>query len=99
MGGHEAGEVASAMVVDALRCLPSTADVDQLANEASEALAQVNRELIELAKSSKRGPGGTIGTTVVGLAISDGAFRCFWMGDSRAYRLRDGKIERVSHAR
>jgi serine/threonine protein phosphatase PrpC len=97
MGGHEAGEVASAMVVDALRCLPSTADVDQLANEASEALAQVNRELIELAKSSKRGPGGTIGTTVVGLAISDGAFRCFWMGDSRAYRLRDGKIERVSH--
>ena len=97
MGGHEAGEVASAMVVDALRCLPSTADVDQLANEASRALSQVNRELIELAKSSERGPRGTIGTTVVGLAIADGAFRCFWMGDSRAYRLRDGQIERVSH--
>jgi len=96
MGGHEAGEVASAMVVDALRCLPSTADVDQLANEASEALAQVNRELIELAKSSKRGPGGTIGTTVVGLAISDGAFRCFWMGDSRAYRVRDGAIQQLT---
>ena len=97
MGGHEAGEVASAMVVDALRCLPAAADIDELAGKAVEALTEVNRELIELANSSEVGRKGTIGTTVVGLAIADGAFRCFWMGDSRAYRLRDGEIERVSH--
>ena len=97
MGGHEAGEVASAMVVDALRCLPATADIDELAGKAVEALTEVNRELIELANSSEGGRKGTIGTTVVGLAIADGAFRCFWMGDSRAYRLRDSRIERVSH--
>ena len=97
MGGHEAGEVASAMVVDALRCLPETSDIDALAAGAVDALREVNRELLELAHSSERGSSGTIGTTVVGLAITDGAFRCFWMGDSRAYRLRDGHIERVSH--
>ena len=97
MGGHEAGEVASAMVVDALRCLPAAADIDELAGKAVEALTEVNRELIELANSSEGGRKGTIGTTVVGLAIADGAFRCFWMGDSRAYRLRDSRIERVSH--
>ena len=97
MGGHEAGEVASAMVVDALRCLPAAADIDELAGKAVEALTEVNRELIELANSSEVGRKGTIGTTVVGLAIADGAFRCFWMGDSRAYRLRDSRIERVSH--
>ena len=91
------GEVASAMVVDALRCLPAAADIDELAGKAVEALTEVNRELIELANSSEVGRKGTIGTTVVGLAIADGAFRCFWMGDSRAYRLRDGEIERVSH--
>jgi serine/threonine protein phosphatase PrpC len=95
MGGHDAGEVASAMVTDALRCLPQTADVDALTDNAVEALRTVNGELIALARSSERKQ--TIGTTVVGLAIADGAFRCFWMGDSRAYLLRDGEISRVSH--
>ncbi len=94
MGGHEAGEVASTMVVDALRCLPATADLDVLAEEAVEALRQVNGELIDLARSGEKEQ--TIGTTVVGLAVSNGSFRCFWMGDSRAYRLRDGELIRLT---
>ena len=95
MGGHEAGEVASAMVVDALRALPDGGDLDGLAGEAGEAVRQVNGRLIELARTN--GGGKTIGTTVVGLAIADGSYRCFWMGDSRAYLLRDGEISRISH--
>jgi serine/threonine-protein phosphatase Stp1 len=97
MGGHEAGEIASAMVTDALRCLPATGDIDELANRAVEALREVNRELIDLARSGKHERGGTIGTTVVGLAIANGSFRCFWMGDSRAYLMRAGEITRVTH--
>lgn len=95
MGGHEAGEIASTMVTDALRCLPEVADLDELAGSAVEALRHVNRQLIDLARSgvSKQ----TIGTTVVGLAVNDGSYRCFWMGDSRAYLLRDGAISRLSH--
>jgi serine/threonine protein phosphatase Stp1 len=96
MGGHEAGEIASTMVTDALRCLPALGDLDELAARAVEVLHQVNRELIDLARSGERDPGRTIGTTVVGLAIADGSYRCFWMGDSRAYLLRDGEIRRVS---
>lgn len=95
MGGHEAGEVASAMVVDALRALPDGGDLDGLARDAVEAVREVNGRLIQLAKTN--GGGKTIGTTVVGLAISDGSYRCFWMGDSRAYLLRDGEISRISH--
>lgn len=95
MGGHDAGEVASAMVTDALRCLPSSTNVDALADDAVQAIRGVNGELIALARSSARKQ--TIGTTVVGLAIADGTFRCFWMGDSRAYLLRDGEISRLSH--
>lgn len=95
MGGHEAGEVASGMVIDALRALPVLGDLDELAGCATEALQRVNRDLIGLARSG--GGDQTIGTTVVGLAIADGSFRCFWLGDSRAYRLRDGEITRISH--
>jgi serine/threonine protein phosphatase PrpC len=94
MGGHDAGDVASAKVADALQDLPIVYGLDQLTESAIAALTRVNGELIELARSvdSQR----TIGSTVVGLAIADGEFRCFWAGDSRAYRLRDGKISRLS---
>ena len=97
MGGHEAGEIASTMATDALRCLPFTEDLDALAASAVEALRTVNAELIALARSGAEKRDSTIGTTVVGLAVANGSFRCFWMGDSRAYLLRDGAITRVSH--
>jgi serine/threonine protein phosphatase PrpC len=95
MGGHEAGEIASAMVTDALRNLPPCDDLDELASEAVAAIQRVNRELIDLARASDRQQ--TIGTTVVGLAIANGAYRCFWMGDSRAYLFRGGELARISH--
>lgn len=96
MGGHDAGEMASAMVTDALRCLPDGGNIDEVAARAVDALHQVNRELIELARAGERERKTTIGTTVVGLVIADASYRCFWMGDSRAYRLRDGEIMRVT---
>lgn len=94
MGGHEAGDVASAKVADALKSLPIVYSLDELTEAAIGALVAVNRELIHLARSvdSQR----TIGSTVVGLAIADDEFRCFWAGDSRAYRLRGSRIERLS---
>ena len=96
MGGHDAGEVASGMVADALRAVPAAAadGVDAVVDGAIAALLEVNRELIALAHSN--GSQRTIGTTVVGLAIGEGRFRCFWAGDSRAYWMRDGGIMRVS---
>jgi serine/threonine protein phosphatase PrpC len=95
MGGHEAGEVASGMVVDSLRRLPAASDLDQFASNAVDAVREVNRQLIALGRSGERQQ--TIGTTVVGLAIAGGAFRCFWLGDSRGYLMRDGEIVRITH--
>lgn len=94
MGGHEAGDVASSRVTEALSQLPRSADLDALVDDAIVALKRVNLDLITLA-------GGydgqrSIGTTVVGLAIADGEFRCFWAGDSRAYRVRDNQIVQLT---
>ena len=94
MGGHEAGEIASAAAVEALRGLPAVEDLDELVAQATEGLRRANGELIALAQSNRSER--TIGTTVVGIAVSDGHFRCFWAGDSRAYRLRGGAIVRLS---
>ena len=94
MGGHEAGEVASAKVTEALLHLPIVYHLDELVEVSIEALKQVNRELITLAHSDHRPR--TIGSTVVGLAIRGDEFRCFWAGDSRAYRLRGDSIKQLS---
>jgi serine/threonine protein phosphatase PrpC len=94
MGGHDAGEVASAMVADALRQVPVSDGVDSTVEGAIAALQGVNAELIALARA--KGSDRSIGTTVVGLAIQDGRFRCFWAGDSRGYWVRAGEIMRVT---
>jgi serine/threonine protein phosphatase PrpC len=82
------------MVVDALRQLPIVYGLDDLVETAITAIRKVNTELIELARSQNGVR--TIGTTIVGLAIANGQFRCFWAGDSRAYRIRHGQIRRLS---
>lgn len=94
MGGHEAGDVASSKVAEALQNLPIVYGLDQLIEQATVALQQVNRELIAIAASDNSDR--TIGSTVVGLALADGQYRCFWAGDSRAYRVRDGGIDQLS---
>lgn len=87
MGGHEAGDVASAKVTEALLRLPIVYGLDELVECAVAALKTVNHELIVLA-SSEDGR-RTIGSTIAGLAIAGDQYRCFWAGDSRAYRIRD----------
>jgi serine/threonine protein phosphatase PrpC len=94
MGGHDAGDVASAKVTEALLRLPIVYGLDELVESAIVALKRVNHELIALAASDD--VQRTIGSTVVGLAVADGQFRCFWAGDSRAYRIRDEQIDQLT---
>ena len=94
MGGHQAGDVASAKVVEALHDLPIVYGLDALVETATVALEQVNRDLIELAGSDDTEM--SIGSTVVGLAIAGDQYRAFWAGDSRAYLLRDGLVTQIT---
>ena len=94
MGGHEAGDVASSKVTEALLGLPIVYGLDPLVECAVGALERVNRQLIELAGSTD--VERSIGSTVVGLVIAGAEYRCFWAGDSRAYRLRGDDILQLS---
>jgi protein phosphatase len=84
MGGHNAGDVASKVVVE------------ELATEGTnvgECLRRANDRLLQHAARSKCGP---VGSTVVGLRIDPPHYTCFWVGDSRAYLLRDGHLTRLT---
>lgn len=90
MGGHEAGEVASARIVDALSTIPVSGNLKSRLETAVALLESVNCSLVDLGKSGFQQR--TIGSTVAGLITCEGGYACFWAGDSRAYLLRDGAI-------
>lgn len=94
MGGHDAGEVASAAVIEAVAACAGEGSLAERAAVTATALVEVNARLMELAKAGKEPR--TIGSTVVVLLAEPGRFACLWAGDSRAYRLRDGQLEQLT---
>ena len=94
MGGHEAGQLASTMVVDALDAMVPAGVNEQLSQTARKRLEQINQRLREIA--AKRYAGRIVGSTVAVLVIEGGAAVCLWAGDSRIYRYRAGGFVRLT---
>jgi PPM family protein phosphatase len=96
MGGHAAGEVASATVIESiykeLENLPSSSDEagDWIVNRIDDASDQLGE--IIAAQPETRGMGTTL-SVVVALETE---IVIGHVGDSRVYRLRDGKLERLT---
>jgi serine/threonine protein phosphatase PrpC len=93
MGGAQAGEVASKAAADAFdRDLPSGPPETFL----RETIESANRTIHELARDdpSRTGMGTTITAAVVNAESEEVAIG--HVGDSRAYRLRGGKLERLT---
>jgi protein phosphatase/serine/threonine-protein phosphatase Stp1 len=93
MGGHEAGDFASQAVVDAVAMVDINLEPGEMIRELRRAITRAH--LMITAEAAARG-GGTIGATVVTLALVEGHFAAFWAGDSRLYRLRGGQIEMLT---
>jgi protein phosphatase len=87
MGGHEFGEVASALARDAV--------VREI--RAGKTLADSIRSADEdiIRHSRQRTDSLPMGTTMVALRIVDNRFELAWVGDSRAY-LWNGKLRQLS---
>ena len=94
MGGHAGGDVASAATVLDMIHL----DHDNYDGDAGTVLADeiqtANSLLSELVHINPKLAG--MGTTVTALLLAEGKLHFAHIGDSRAYRLRNGEFEQVS---
>jgi PPM family protein phosphatase len=93
MGGAQAGEVASRMAVDVLGA--GDRDGGTPEERLTRMISLANRQIYDLAKrdESRRG----MGTTATAAIVEGGDVSLGHVGDSRAYRLRDGKLEQLTH--
>jgi serine/threonine protein phosphatase PrpC len=94
MGGHEAGDVASATVVQALGAIPPQPSPAELLRCCEEGLVAANRQIRDLAIHRNV---RAIGATIVLLLTFDEFYACLWAGDSRAYLVRKGEISQITN--
>jgi protein phosphatase len=93
MGGHEAGKFASATVIKSLVSIGTPVSPSDLLARFEDRVLVANQYLKEVAR--ERGH-SVIGATVAALLIFDGYYACVWLGDSRIYLVRSGRIAQVS---
>ena len=96
MGGHAAGDVASAYAVSSLSAadgLPELRPADVL-----DAIADANRRILEHTQHDPQAAG--MGTTIAGIASVQVGGAAHWaifnVGDSRVYRCHSGSLSRAT---
>lgn len=89
VGGHAAGEVASQLVTDKIgRALGAHK------GDLGEAIKTVHRTIRDAVQANSAWQG--MATTIVALTVTESRAVVANVGDSRAYRLRDGALEQLS---
>jgi len=94
MGGHEAGDVASNMITQALDGVIPDVDFTHYIDQIDDALSSVNQQLRVMARDKYNGR--TIGSTVVAMIAYDKYVAYLWAGDSRIYRVRNRQITQLT---
>jgi protein phosphatase len=87
MGGAQAGEIAAKIAASVLR--------DSSGDEAVvELIKAANRRVYEAATEDETRSG--MGTTITAALVGDDGVQIGHVGDSRAYRVRDGELEQLT---
>jgi len=87
MGGHDLGEVASAIARD------TVVEQYRAGNELSECIRQAAAKIIDHSKS--RPSNLPMGTTLVATTVKDHQYEVAWVGDSRVY-LWNGSLNQLT---
>lgn len=95
MGGAAAGDLASAVAIDTIRRIQAPTEGEQMLDVLANAIHNANAKIAELIESDVSLEG--MGTTVTGAMFDGGDLGLAHIGDSRAYRFRDGQLERLTH--
>lgn len=102
MGGMNAGEIASMLVVESIKKHFSSVPNEILSNEVDildfikESIIDADNSIKQYAKEHKEAEG--LGSTIVLLWLLNGKAYCGWCGDSRIYRFNpNNELVRLSH--
>lgn len=93
MGGHQAGEVASALVLESLGAELAQDGKGPVHRQLEEAVHRANRAVHEAAKSADR---QGMGATLVAVFIRGTEAYIAEVGDSRGYLLRNGRLRQMT---
>lgn len=88
MGGHAHGDWAAHAVVQALEGVELPADFDAAVQTVADGVHSANRRIWAEAQRREQ----QMGSTVVALLVRGDRFAALWVGDSRAYLLRDDML-------
>jgi PPM family protein phosphatase len=97
MGGHNAGEVASAIAIEELAALRGKGpwpNEKAATDDLKQAIVRANRRIREAAATDRELNG--MGTTLVAVLEDGDAVHLANVGDSRAYLLRQGELTQVT---
>ncbi len=94
MGGHAAGDVASAVAIATLAPLDDDEPPADLLSALDHAIRQANDQLRLMMEADSELDG--MGTTLTALLWSGGRVGLAHIGDSRAYLLRDGELAQIT---
>ena len=95
MGGHAAGEVASALTIASMAELDAEQPDGDMLKVLAMAVAMANARLQEKIIANPAVEG--MGTTLTALLWSDGHAAVCHIGDSRGYLLREGELYQITH--
>lgn len=97
MGGHRAGDIASEMVVSHLGNNWEKTEFDSAKNAAEWLAVRINRENQRLVEKARQYPDlNGMGTTLVAVAEAVDGYVIANIGDSRAYRLINGRLVQIT---
>jgi serine/threonine protein phosphatase PrpC len=94
MGGHEAGNVASKIVVDTFAEVEPNRNLNEFVAEIESRILDANQRLLEYSEIML--DGRIVGSTFVCLLVHGQVGVCMWAGDSRLYVYRGGELQQVS---